>query len=348
MRRIQLGSTDQTITDYCLGTMTWGNQTPEGDAHRQMDMALEAGIDIVDTAEMYPVNPVTAETVGLTETVLGNWNAANPGRRDDYVLATKITGKNKAFVRPEQDITAETFTEALDASLTRLRTDHIDIYQLHWPNRGSYHFRQSWTYDPSHQDKAATLANMLEVLEAAKAAQKAGKIGHFALSNESAWGTAQWLRLSEQHDLPRVQTIQNEYSLLCRLYDTDLAELAVNEQVTLMAYSPLAAGLLTGKYQNGAVPAGSRMEGNGDLGGRATDRAFEAVAAYMAVAEKHGVDVVHMALAFTVQRPFPVSTIFGATTSDQLRRILDGVDVHLSDEVLEELAAVHKAHPMPY
>jgi aryl-alcohol dehydrogenase-like predicted oxidoreductase len=179
-----------------------------------------------------------------------------------------------AFVRVGQDITGATFTEALDASLARLQTDHIDIYQLHWPNRGSYHFRQNWTYDPSGQDKAATLANMREVLEAADAARKAGKIGHFALSNESAWGTAQWLRIAEEKGLPRVQSIQNEYSLLCRLYDTDLGELAVNEKVTLLAYSPLAAGLLTGKYQGDAVPKGSRRENGPDLFGRDARRAF--------------------------------------------------------------------------
>ncbi len=243
MRQIALGSTDTMITDYCLGTMTWGNQTPEADAHRQMDMALDAGITIVDTAEMYPVNPVRAETVGVTEEILGNWNAANPGRRGDYVLATKITGKNAAFVRPGEDITAASFTAAIDASLARLKTDVIDIYQMHWPNRGSYHFRQYWRFDPSKQDRATTLAHMEEVLEAAAAAVKAGKIRNFALSNDSAWGTAQWLRLAEARGLPRVQSIQNEYSLLCRLYDTDLGELAVNEQVTLLAYSPLGAGL---------------------------------------------------------------------------------------------------------
>ncbi len=348
MRRIPLGSTDVTITDYCLGTMTWGNQTPEDDAHRQMDMALDAGIDILDTAEMYPVNPVTAETVGLTETIIGNWNATNPGRRGAYKLATKISGNNRTFVRPGQDITAETFTQALDASLKRLRTDHIEIYQLHWPNRGSYHFRQNWSYDPSGQDKAATIANMTEVLEAAEAARVAGKIGHFALSNESAWGTAQWLRLSEERGLPRVQSIQNEYSLLCRLYDTDLAELAVNEKVTLLAFSPLAAGLLTGKYQNGEIPPNSRREGNETLGGRVTDRAFQAVEAYSGIARRHGLDPVHMALAFTVQRPFPVSTIFGATTSGQLAHILTGLDATLSGAVLEEIDAAHRAIPMPY
>lgn len=348
MRRIPLGSTDVTITDYCLGTMTWGNQTPEDDAHRQMDMALDAGIDIVDTAEMYPVNPVTAETVGLTESIIGNWNRKNPGRRGDYLLATKITGKNAAFVRPGQDITATSFAEALDASLARLRTDCIDIYQLHWPNRGSYHFRQNWGFDPSKQDKSATLANMAEVLEAAEIARKAGKIRYFALSNESAWGTAQWLRLSEERYLPRVQSIQNEYSLLCRHYDTDLAELAVNEKVTLLAYSPLAAGLLTGKYQSGEIPPNSRRAGNENLGGRVTDRAFAAVDAYREIAERYGLDLVHMALAFTVQRPFPVSTIFGATTSEQLSHILKGLDVTLSGDVLDAIASAHKALPMPY
>jgi aryl-alcohol dehydrogenase-like predicted oxidoreductase len=348
MRRIPLGSTDLTITDYCLGTMTWGNQTPEDDAHRQMDMALEAGIDIVDTAEMYPVNPVSAETVGRTEEILGNWNAKNPGRRGAYKLATKITGKNAAFVRPGQDITAASFAEALDASLARLRTDHVEIYQLHWPNRGSYHFRQMWGYDPSGQDKAATLANMVEVLEAAEAARKAGKIGHFALSNESAWGTAQWLRLSQEQGLPRVQSIQNEYSLLCRIYDTDLAELAVHEQVTLLAYSPLAAGLLTGKYRGDVTPPESRRARNPDLAGRITPRSVAAVEAYADLAARQGLDLVHMALAFTVQRPFPVSTIFGATSSEQLAHILDGLDVTLSDEILGEINAINREHPVPY
>jgi len=348
MRKIQLGTTDTMITDYCLGTMTWGNQTPEADAHRQMDMGLAAGINIVDTAEMYPVNPVRAETVGNTETILGNWNRANPARRGDYILATKITGENAAFVRMGEDITAASFTAALDASLARLGTEYIDIYQMHWPNRGSYHFRQNWGYDPSAQVKSVTLAHMEEILDAADRMINAGKMRYFALSNDTVWGVAQWMRLSEERGLPRVMSLQNEYSLLCRLYDTDFAELAVNEQLTLLAYSPLAAGLLTGKYQNGAIPEGSRMAGNGDLGGRKSPRVFDAVAAYLDLAQKHGIDPVHMALAFTVQRPFPVSTIFGATTSAQLTRILDGLDVTLSGDILDEIDAIHRAHPLPY
>src|SRR6056297_386244 len=311
-------------------------------------MALDAGIDIVDTAEMYPVNPVRAETVGVTEQILGTWNAKNPGRRGDYTLATKITGKNGSFVRVGEDITAETFTQALDTSLGRLQTDHVEIYQLHWPNRGSYHFRQNWGYDPSGQDKTKTLANMAEVLEAADAAQKAGKIGHFALSNESAWGTAQWLRIADEHGLPRVQTIQNEYSLLCRMFDTDLAELAVNEDVTLLAYSPLAAGLLTGKYQGGAVPADSRMSRSPGLGGRLSERALPAVEAYHEVAAAHGLDPVQMALAFLRTRPVPTIPIIGATDPAQLKRSLVAADVTLGEDVLTDIALTHKAHPMPF
>ncbi len=348
MRHIPLGSTDTMITDYCLGTMTWGNQTSENEAHIQMDMALDAGINIVDTAEMYPVNPVAAETVGNTEIVIGNWNAKHPSRRQAYVLATKISGKNDRFVRLGQPITGETFTAAVENSLRRLQTDYLDIFQLHWPNRGSYHFRQNWGFDPSAQDKEQTLAHMRDVLEAADKAVKAGKIRHFSLSNDSAWGTSQWLRIAEDTGLPRVQTVQNEYSLLCRLYDTDMAELAVNEKVTLLGYSPLATGLLTGKYQGGAIPAGSRMEGNGNLGGRKTDRAFIAVAAYEQVARDHGLDLAQMALAFTVQRPFPNSTIFGATTAEQLQHIINGLDIVLDENVMAAINAVHFAHPMPY
>ncbi len=347
MRHIPLGMTSETITDYCLGTMTWGTQTEEADAHRQMDMALEAGIDVIDTAEMYPVNPVRAETVGVTETIVGNWNGANAARRGEYKLATKVSGLNEGFVRFGQPISGATFTEALEGSLKRLQTEYIDIYQLHWPNRGSYMFRQNWTYQPQG-DKAEILANMQDVLEAAGAAVKAGKLRHFALSNESAWGTAQWLRLSEAHGLPRVQTVQNEYSLMCRMYDTDMAELSVHEQVTLLAFSPLATGLLTGKYAGGAVPEGSRMTLSPELGGRLTERAMVAADAYVGVAQKHGIDPVHMALAFTVQRPFAVSTIFGATTTEQLQHIINGKDTVLSDEVVADLNETHRAHPMPY
>lgn len=347
MRKHQLGSSDLEVTDLCLGTMTFGTQTPEADAHRQMDMALAAGINIFDMAEMYPVNPVRAETVGRTEEIVGNWIAAS-GRRDEVVIATKITGSNGGFCRDGEPITAESVVRAVEGSLSRLRTDVIDLYQLHWPNRGSYHFRQYWDYDPSGQDRQETEANMLLVLDALARLQREGKIRHAGLSNESAWGTSEWLRLATLSGGPRMVSIQNEYSLMCRLFDTDLAELCVNEKVGLLAYSPLATGLLTGKYCGGAVPDGSRMAINTKLSGRNTPRAVEAVDAYMGIAEKHGLDPIHMSLAFCRARPFMGSAIFGATTSEQLERILLGRDLVLDQEILNELNAVHRAHPMPY
>ncbi|WP_147124317.1 aldo/keto reductase [Shimia ponticola] len=347
MKMNQLGRTDMMVSSYCLGTMTFGTQTDEAGGHAQMDRALDAGINFVDTAEMYPVNPISAETVGLTETILGNWNAKT-GRRKDYILATKHSGEGQGFVRDGAPISSKTIRETVESSLKRLQTDYIDLYQFHWPNRGSYMFRKNWTYDPSGMRAEDVRADMLDCLEALQAEVDRGTIRAFGLSNESAWGTAQWLRLSEQHDLPRVASVQNEYSLMCRLYDTDMAEMSVAEDVGLLAFSPLAAGYLTGKYQNGAVPAGSRMDINGSLGGRKTERAFEAVQAYLDVAEKHGLDPVHMALAWCDTRPFMCSNIFGASTTEQLDRILSGLDVTLSDEVVADLDAAHQTHPMPY
>ena len=344
-----LGTSDLEVTEFCLGTMTFGTNTPEEDAHAQLSMALDAGINFLDTAEMYPVNPVRAETVGVTEEIVGRWFAGpGKGRRDDYVLATKITGANGGFCRDGRGIDGETIRSAVDASLARLQTDAIDLYQLHWPNRGSYHFRQYWDYDPSHQDRAATEANMREVLAAMSELRDTGKVRHFGLSNETAWGTAEWLRLAEEMDAPRMVSIQNEYSLVCRLFDTDLAELAINEKVDLLAYSPLGAGLLTGKYAGGARPQGSRASVNGDLGGRITPRSEAAAAAYAGIAARHGLSAVHMALAWCLTRPFMGSVIFGATSAAQLGHILEGVGTTLPQEVLDEIAAVHRAHPMPY
>ncbi len=349
MRKRRLGTSELEVTEFCLGTMTWGNQTGQDDAHRQLSRALDAGINVLDAAEMYPVNPVRAETVGRTEQIIGSWFAGpGKGRRDAYVVATKISGPNGGFVREGRGIDAETLREAVDASLRRMRIDVIDLYQLHWPNRGSYHFRQYWDYDPSGQDRAATEANMREVLETLGELRAEGKIREVGLSNETAWGTAEWLRLAAEMNAPRIISIQNEYSLLNRMFDTDLAELSVNERVDLLAYSPLGAGLLTGKYRNGAVPDGSRMSINGDLGGRASPRAMAAVEAYAAIAERHGLALDHMALAFCATRPFMGSVIFGATSADQLEHILAGLDLTLSDEVMGEIAQAHRAHPMPY
>ena len=347
MKRHLLGSSDIEVPLLCLGTMTFGTQTSEAEGHAQIDMALDAGIDFLDTAEMYPVNPVSAETVGRTEEIVGTW-VAKSGRRDQITIATKISGKNRGFVRGGAGITPESLVEACDGSLKRLQTDVIDIYQFHWPNRGSYHFRQYWDYDPTQQDRAETEANMVACLETLTDLRKQGKIRYFGLSNESAWGTAEWLRLARATGAPEVISIQNEYSLLCRIYDTDLAELSANENVGLLSFSPLATGLLTGKYQGGAVPAGSRRSHNETMGGRWSERVEPAVDAYLGVARKHGLDPVHMALAFCMQRPFMGSAIFGATTLAQLERIIAGKDLVLNQEVLDDIAAAHKTHPMPY
>ncbi|MEO0830774.1 MAG: aldo/keto reductase [Pseudomonadota bacterium] len=347
MKRQLLGSSDIEVPLLCLGTMTFGTQTSEADGHRQIDTALDAGIDFLDTAEMYPVNPVRAETVGRTEEIVGTW-VAKSGRRDEITIATKISGKNGGFVRGGGGITSESLVEACEGSLKRLQTDVIDVYQFHWPNRGSYHFRQYWGYDPSQQDRAETEDNMAACLETLTQLRKEGKIREFGLSNESAWGTAEWLRLARATGAPEAISIQNEYSLLCRIYDMDLAELSVNENVGLLSFSPLGAGLLTGKYQGGAVPEGSRRSLNETMGGRWSERVQPAVAAYLGVAEKHGLDVVHMALAFCMQRPFMGSVIFGATTQAQLDHIIAGKDLVLGPDVLDDIAAAHKAHPMPY
>jgi aryl-alcohol dehydrogenase-like predicted oxidoreductase len=346
MKKTQLGRTGIAVSELCLGTMTWGTQNTEAEAHAQLDLALDHGIDFIDTAEMYPVPP-NANHVGGTEKIIGSW-IEKTGRRDDYVIATKCSGYNESFVRQGQDVTAATLREALEGSLRRLKTDHIDVYQLHWPSRGSFQFRQNWTYDPSGKDTDAIRQSFADIMGALTDLVADGKIRAFGLSNESTWGTLEWLRAGEAAGGPRIASIQNEYSLLCRQFDTDLAEMTAREDVTLLAFSPLATGLLTGKYQNGAVPEGSRMTFGKTLGGRVTERVFPAVDAYLEIANRHGLDPGQMAIAWCLTRPFPVIPIFGATTEAQLKTALAAADVKLSDDVLHEIDTAHRAHPMPY
>ncbi len=346
MKTITLGASDLEVSQYCLGSMTWGTQTSEPDAYQQIEASLAAGINFIDTAEAYPVNPMNKENAGKTEAIIGNWFEKS-GRRQDVVLATKCAGAGN-YIRDGEEISSKTIREAVEGSLARLKTDYIDLYQLHWPNRGSYMFRQNWTYDPTGQDKAATIAHMEDVLGVLKELVAEGKLRHFGLSNESAWGTAQWLSVAERMGAPKVETMQNEYSLLCRLYDTDMAELSHNEDVTLLAFSPLAAGFLTGKYQGGAVPAASRKSINEAMGGRSSDRVLDVTQAYLDLAQSHGVDPVHMSLAWCCQRPFLTSPIFGATDMAQLNHIISGLNVVLNDELMAAIDSVHRAHPMPY
>lgn len=345
MQRITLGTTGISVSELCLGSMTWGSQNSEAEGHAQIDLARDHGVNFIDTAEMYPVNPVRAETVGHTEAIIGTWLAARGGR-DGVVIASKITGEGQV-VRGGAPITAEAMRAAVDSSLTRLQTDYIDVYQLHWPNRGSYHFRQHWGFVPD-SDRAATRAHMVEVLEEAARLIAAGKIRHIALSNESVWGAAQWLSLAEAHGLPRMVTVQNEYSLLCRQFDTDWAELSVMEDMPLLAFSPLATGLLTGKYAGDVTPEGSRRALNPTLSGRITPQVFPAVAGYLGVAARHGLDPAQMAIAWCRARPFPCIPIIGATSLSQLEVNLGAAGLILSAEVLDEIDAVRRAHPMPY
>ncbi len=341
-----LGRTGIDVSAICLGSMTWGTQNSEAEAHRQIDYAVGEGINFLDTAEMYPTNPTSAETQGRTEEIVGSWLNAT-GRRRDIVLATKITGKGNEWIRAGAPITGAAIREAVTGSLKRLQTDYIDLYQLHWPNRGHYHFRNSWTYDPSGQDRAETLDHFLDVVQALDELVGAGTVRAVGLSNETCWGTAQYLRVAAENNLPRVASIQNEYSLLQRLFDLDLAELSINENVGLLAFSPLAAGMLSGKYRGGVVPPGSRRSINERLGGRYTETAVRAVDAYCALAEQHGLDPAQMALAFCLSRPFMTSVIVGATTMDQLRMNIGAADLALDDCVMADLGDIHRQFPMP-
>jgi aryl-alcohol dehydrogenase-like predicted oxidoreductase len=327
--------------------MTWGSQNTEQEAHSQIDCAIARGVNFIDTAEMYPTTPLDASTQGMTESCIGSW-IKKSGRRGDLVIATKVTGEgNQPYIHQGMPISPKKISLALEDSLRRLQTDYIDLYQLHWPNRGSYHFRQWWQYDPSQQNTEQTIDNIREVLFALQRYVDEGKIRTVGLSNESCWGTLQYLQTARDNQLPRVVSVQNEYNLLCRLYDTDFAELSHHEDLGLLTYSPLAAGLLSGKYANGQVPAGSRRSLNDNLGGRYQSYSALATDAYLEVAQKHGLSAAQMALAFCIERPFMTSTIIGATSLSQLETNLGAADLSLSDDVYHDITEVYRQYPRP-
>ncbi|EOZ1476706.1 NADP(H)-dependent aldo-keto reductase [Enterobacter hormaechei] len=335
------------ISQLGLGTMTFGEQNSEADAHAQLDYAVSQGINLIDVAEMYPVPP-RPETQGLTETYVGNW-LAKRGNREKLVIASKVSGpsrNNDAGIRPNQILDRKNIRAALDASLKRLQTDYLDLYQVHWPQRPTNCFgKLSYTWNES-----APAVTLLETLEALTECQRAGKIRYIGVSNETAFGVMRYLHLADKHDLPRIVTIQNPYSLLNRSYEVGLAEVTQYEEVELLAYSCLGFGTLTGKYLNGAKPAGARNT----LFSRFTrftrysgEQTQKAVAAYVDIAKRHGLDPAQMALAFVRRQPFVASTLLGATTMDQLKTNIESFHLNLSEEVLAEIEAVHQVYTYP-
>jgi len=350
MKKVKLGSSDLYVSDVCLGSMTWGVQNTQDDAFEQIDYALDQGINFIDTAELYAVPP-SKETYGLTEQYIGNWIAANQAKREDIVLATKIGGSGVPWVRGGGDITGEAVTSAIDDSLQRLQTDYIDLYQLHWPNRTTPHFAKHWPghVDPRKTDIRKERADILEILQALDAAVKAGKIKYCGLSDDTPWGISEYLRLAEKHDLPKMVSIQNEFSLLHLKDSPYLIESCVFNDVAYLPWSPLAGGALSGKYANGAKPAGCRwtmVQRNGVF--RDTAQSHQTIAAYQEVADKHDLTLVQLSLAWVYQFAGVTSTIIGATSMEQLKEDIAAYEVVLSDEVLEDVDAVIKRYPAPF
>lgn len=336
-----LGRTGLEVSLIGLGTMTWGEQNSEAEAHAQLDAALAGGINFVDTAEMYPVPP-RPETQGLTERYIGTW-LKKTGCRHDIVLATKAAGpahdpKRPSHVRGGQTrFTRASLAEAVDLSLQRLQTDHIDLYQLHWPDRKVPVFGAR--YFQLQPDEQATAIE--ETLDGLKALVKAGKVRHVGLSNETPWGLSRFLHLSEGGDFPRVAAIQNHYNLLDRRYEVGLAEIGLREDVGLLAYSPMAGGSLSGKYLDGQRPEGARLTLFTRFQREASDAAQHAIKTYVELFRQHGIDPAQGALAFVNSRPFVASNLIGATTLTQLAANIASVQLALSPELLAAIDEIH-------
>ncbi|WP_095079801.1 NADP(H)-dependent aldo-keto reductase [Pseudomonas sp. Irchel s3h17] len=340
----QLGRTDLKVSGICLGTMTWGEQNSEAEAFAQIERAKNAGINFIDTAEMYPVPP-KAETYASTERYIGNYFKRH-GDRADWVLASKIAGPGNTidYIRDGHlKHNREHIVQALDASLKRLQTDWIDLYQLHWPERSTNFFGQ---LGYTHKSEV-NLTPLEDTLEALDEQVKAGKIRHIGLSNETPWGTMRFLALAEARGWPRTVSIQNPYNLLNRSFEVGLAEIAIREQCGLLAYSPLAFGFLSGKYEGGARPAKGRLSLYSRFSRYFNPQSEAACSRYVALAREHGLDPAQMALAFVNQQPFVTSNIIGATTLEQLDSNIASFDLKLSHEVLAGIEAIHKDHPNP-
>ncbi len=342
MKFTKLGSSDITISKICLGTMTWGEQNNEAEAHQQIDRALEFGVNFMDTAELYAVPP-KKETQGLTEKYIGSW-LKKTSKRDKWIIASKVTGEGISYIRNGEPITGKSIRLALEGSLRRLQTDYIDLYQLHWPNRGSYHFQNSWHYNPFKQDKNRVEAEMLDILQSLDELKKEGKIREIGVSNETCWGISKYLQLAKENNLPKMVSVQNEYSLIQRQFDLDLAELSHHENIGLLAWSPLAAGALSGKYLDGACPKGSRKDIAKDFW-RHNEYSEPAIRAYVNLARDHELDPCQMAIAYCLTKPFMNSVIIGATSLEQLDNNIGAINVELSEDILCSIEAIHRLYP---
>jgi len=350
MKFAPLGSSGVDVSRVCLGSMTWGIQNNQQEADEQIDYALAQGVNFIDTAELYPVPPLEG-TYGDTERIIGHWLARNPTRRKDIILASKIAGPGLSYVRGGGKITGEGVIAAVDASLKRLQTDYIDLFQLHWPNRVSPHFCKHLPGKISftNVDRQAHSTEMLEILQALDSCIKAGKIRFCGLSDDTPWGINEYIRLSDKHALPRMVSIQNEFSLLHAKDWPYLVENCVHENVAFLPWSPLAGGMLSGKYANGAMPQGSRWtfeQRNGIF--RDTEQGHAAVAAYSEVAKQYGFSPSQLALAWCDQLDGVTSSIIGATNMVQLKDNIAAFDMPLSADALKGIATVMRQYPAPF
>tara|TARA_B100001057_G_scaffold406159_1_gene419432 strand:+ start:21363 stop:22394 length:1032 start_codon:yes stop_codon:yes gene_type:complete len=336
-----LPGTDIKVSKICLGTMTWGRQNSESEAFEQMDYSIQNGVNFFDTAELYPV-PATPERYADTERIIGNW-INQRGSRNKIILASKIAGPGDytAHIR-KSGFKGDSIEEAINGSLKRLKTDYLDIYQLHWPERSTNFFgKRGFTYVDDHWKD-----NFLEILENLRKIIETGKVRYVGLSNENPWGIMKYLEYSKS-GLPKMITIQNPYSLLNRLFEIGSAEICKREDVGLLAYSPLGFGVLSGKYRNGSMPENSRLKLFPNLARFSNEKCFDAVNLYHDIASKHGMSLTQMSLAFVNDRPFVTSNIIGATSMNQLRENIDSANIKLSDEVISEINGVNEMIPNP-
>ena len=340
----KLGNTDLDVSTICLGTMTWGEQNTEEEGFEQMDYALDQGVNFWDTAELYSIPP-KEKTFGLTEKIIGNWFQKTK-KRDKIILATKVAGPSRNYIRRgENSFGIKNMTIALNDSLKRLKTDYIDLYQLHWPERKTNMFGRLG-YEHKEDDKSWN--KFEDVLENLQKFIKEGKIREIGLSNETPWGVSKCLQISKENDLPKMMSIQNPYNLLNRTYEIGLAEISIREEIGLLAYSPLASGYLTGKYRNNQMPKNSRLERDGDFWTRYDKpNTTKAVDSYFEIAKKNNIDFTQMSLKFCEIQPFVTSVIIGATTMDQLKTNIESVNINLSKEVINEINEVQNIYPNP-